>query len=437
MIVHFCSSDVNGGAALGAFALHRALLDIGVESRMFVGQKLSQEQSVDKAVSPKRTFFRRLRRRARSEFLAWDLARHRRLGSAKAPLFSDDRAVEPEMATPGIRGAEICHLHWVAGFVDHGRFFQSLPPAAALVWTLRDMNPFTGGCHYAGGCEKYRSACGSCPALGSLVARDLANRVFRRKRAAYRLLAPGNVRIVATSRWMAACARRSALFGRFDVSMIPIGVDVTAFSPRDKRVARQAFGIPDGMKVVMFVAQSLDDYRKGLDMLVAALNGLGGRQDLGLLTVGRGNIAAGLRHTHLPQGEITNQRLLSFAYCAADVFVIPSREEAFGKVVAEAVACGTPVVGFAVGGIPDVVRSGVTGLLAPPEDVRALREAIETILGDEGLRSVMAQECRRVAVEEYCLETQARRYKQIYDELLVASRAATLQAKTSSLLHRE
>ena len=110
--------------------------------------------------------------------------------------------------------------------------------------------------------------------------------------------------------------------------------------------------------------------------------------------------------------------MLSFAYSAADLFVMPTRTEAFGQVVTEAMACGTPVVAFDVGGIPDIVRPGRTGLLAPPEDVRALRQAILDLLEDDELRAHMATECRHVAEVEYDLNLQARRYVVLYEELM-------------------
>ena len=168
----------------------------------------------------------------------------------------------------------------------------------------------------------------------------------------------------------------------------------------------------------MFAARSIENYRKGIDLLVAALNTLDVPFDVVLVSIGSGRLGSTLRQKHFPLGRLTGERLLSFAYSAADVFVTPAREEAFGQVVFEAMACGTPVVAFDVGGIPDMVRSGVSGLLAPPNDVGALREAIETLLANEELRGRMAHECRRIAVEEYRLDMQAERYKGVYSELL-------------------
>jgi glycosyltransferase involved in cell wall biosynthesis len=112
---------------------------------------------------------------------------------------------------------------------------------------------------------------------------------------------------------------------------------------------------------------------------------------------------------------------MSFALSVADLFVLPTRTDNFPNVILEAMACGIPVVSFAVGGILDMVRSGQTGLLAPPENVNALRSAIETILRDGDLRAKMSAESREIAVKEYGLKVPARRYKALYEELVETS----------------
>src|SRR5207248_11420316 len=151
--------------------------------------------------------------------------------------------------------------------------------------------------------------------------------------------------------------------------------------------------------------------RKAVSPLAAALAGLRGVPSLLLVSVG----GVGWKKHHLPEGlphlglgRVNNDRMLSTIYSAADLFVIPSLQESFGQTVIESLACGTPVVGFASGGIVDTVRPGQTGWLAPTGDTDALRDAIETALRDRGRRTAMSPICRQVAVEEYSLDVQAR-----------------------------
>ncbi|MGB8061731.1 MAG: glycosyltransferase [Candidatus Sulfotelmatobacter sp.] len=314
--------------------------------------------------------------------------------------------------------ADVYNLHWIAGFLDYRAFFSKVGNRVPIVWTLHDMNQFTGGCHYTAGCQKFLEECGRCPALGSDHANDLAYRIYRRKRAVFESLDPSRIRIVADSRWLETVASKSALLERFTVTCIPYGLDVENFQPRNQAIARNVFGIPPDAKVVMFAAQSLGNHRKGMDLLIEAIRSLRVETQVILLAVGSGRVPDDIGRTCISTGKLNSERFLSFAYSAADVFVSPAREEAFGQVNLESIACGTPVVAFKVGGIPDVVRPGKTGLLAAPEDVRSLREAMETILADRPLRDTMSQECRQVALREYTLELQAGRYKHLYEELI-------------------
>jgi glycosyltransferase involved in cell wall biosynthesis len=143
--------------------------------------------------------------------------------------------------------------------------------------------------------------------------------------------------------------------------------------------------------------------------------------DLLLLSIGRGRpvVPDGLPHLHIE--HVASDHRLSGLYSAADVFVIPSLQEAFGQTVLEAMACGTPVVGFDAGGIPEMVKPGETGLLASCGDVAGLREAVLALLADGEARARMGASCRDRVVREHGLEVQARRYADLYRSLLGAA----------------
>jgi glycosyltransferase involved in cell wall biosynthesis len=384
---------------------------------MLVSDKSTQDESV-LAVVPSRGFTRRLRRRLRSEIIVRQFARHSSTRPKYLDAFSDDRAAERDALLETITWSGIYHLHWVAGLLDYPSFFRSIPGHVPLVWTLHDMNPFTGGCHYTAGCNRFAAGCGTCPALGSVENFDLSTAIFHRKLTAYNRLQPEKVRIVAPSRWLCREASRSVLFRRFEVATIPYGLDTDVFQPRPRTVAREVFGIPQEMRIVVFAAQSLDNHRKGLDLLIEALDGLDCNGEIGLASVGGGRIFDTLGKQYFSLGELKSERLISFAYSAADVLVLPSREDNLPTVLLEAMACGTPTVAFGVGGIPEIVRPGITGLLATAEDVRSLRHAILAILGDDNKRESMSRASRRIAIEEYRLELQAKRYLQVYEQLL-------------------
>jgi glycosyltransferase involved in cell wall biosynthesis len=383
---------------------------------MLVAERLTHDEDV-LAVVRRRTLNGRLRRRLRSEIIARQFARYSRARPAHLDIFSDDRAIEIDALFETINWSGVYHLHWVNGLLDYSSFFRSIPDNVPLVWTLHDMNPFTGGCHYTAGCDRFASGCGACPALGSVDNFDLSAAIFRRKRTAYDRLQPERVRVVTPSQWLCREASRSALFRRFEITTIPYGLDIEVFRPRRRAIAREVFGIPQEMRIVMFGAQPLDNHRKGLDLLIAALDGLNVDGKIGLVSVGGGPVSL-FKGRHFPVGELKSERLMSFAYSTADVFVCPSREDNLPNILLEAMACGTPAVAFGVGGIPDIVRPGATGFLATAGDVRSLRDAIAVILNDDEKRQAMSRESRRIALREYRLELQAERYCDVYQQLL-------------------
>jgi len=313
----------------------------------------------------------------------------------------------------------VINLHWIAKFVDYQAFFSVVPQSTPVVWTLHDMNAFTGGCHYDVGCGKYAMHCGACPQLGSNDPADLAHQVWERKKKIFTNIKSGRLHIVTPSRWLAHEVERSALGKLFPVSTIPNGVDVEDFSPRDRHAARELLGVPPHAKVVLFVADGMDNRRKGFRLLAQALAGADDKVlNLFLISLGR---SKSLMDTQLPWlhlGFMDDDRWLSHVYSAADVFVIPSLQDNLPNTVLEAMACGTPVVGFDVGGIPEMVRPGISGLVVPPHDVIALRAAIVGLLRDPARCAEMSENCRRISVENYALEVQARRYVEFYKRIV-------------------
>jgi len=200
--------------------------------------------------------------------------------------------------------------------------------------------------------------------------------------------------------------------------VIPNGLDTNVFAPRDQGAARGELGIAPSAKVILFAADGINVRRKGLHLLLDALRGLHFEGQVVLLSVGSGNAPAveGFSHVHLP--SLDDDERLSRIYSAANIFVAPSEQDNLPNTVLESMACGVPVASFSVGGIPDAVRPGLTGYLARPGDVADLRAVICRLLERDDERAQMSRTCRSVAVQEYALEVQARRYRDLYNELL-------------------
>jgi glycosyltransferase involved in cell wall biosynthesis len=206
--------------------------------------------------------------------------------------------------------------------------------------------------------------------------------------------------------------------GRFPVDVIPNGLDLEEFAPRHRENVRDLLGIPRDARVLLFVAEQIGNKRKGFALLTEALARCAGSiPNLLLLSLGQNRPAVpdGIPSVHVE--SVNNDRFLSMVYSAADLFAICSVQDNLPNTVLEAMACGIPTVGTAAGGIPDMVRNGVNGLTVPATDVKALADAISEVLNNSARCAEMGANARRIAVEEYSLELQARRYEQLYVSL--------------------
>jgi glycosyltransferase involved in cell wall biosynthesis len=415
-VLHLSTGDGGGGAYRAAFRLHSGLRRLSVDSKMLVLRRSSDDPNVSR-IQWSSAPLARLRRGHRRRQIHRDFAAYQSTLPHGFEIYSDDRSEAGYDLVRQLPECDLINLHWVGGFLDHQLFFNHLPPGVPLVWRLADMNPFTGGCHYDGGCGKFTANCGACPILGSSKPNDLSRRIWKRKHDSLAKMPDDRMHIVGTSRWITTEAGRSSLLNRFKSTVIPNGLDTADFAPRDKQFARDTLSVPANAKVVLFVADSAAIHRKGFDYVAAALASMATMPGLFLLSVGAGKPnVPNLPQLHL--GRITNDRLLSVIYSAADVFVMPSLQESFGQTITESMACGTPVVGFNTGGIPDMVRPGVTGELAKVGDAVALTHAISQLLDNPIRCRAMSENCRRIAVEEYSLETQAQAYLRLYRSLL-------------------
>jgi len=403
-VAHF-SALVEGGAAIAARRLHHSLLERGVRSRFLhrwhdsPGPSYGRFEPWKNGPKPLGRALSRVERSVTG-----------RLSSRTA--FTLGRTPR---RTPWVdrRPGEIVHLHWIAHLLDFPSFFRDLHQETPLVWTLHDMNPFTGGCHYSLGCEAFRSGCAHCPVLDHGRRFELAARNARLKR---RHLEGRNLHVVADSRWIETCARESfVLGGARSIRTIHYGLDTDLFRPRDRTRAREKLGVPSDATVVAFGAHSVDERRKGMPELLKALAGLRRSRDVKLLTYGStADTARDLPFEIISMGFISAEDRLALCYSAADLFVIPSLEEAFGQTALEAISCGIPVVAFDTGGIPDTVIDGETGLLVPVGSVSGLTAAIQRLLGDPGLRAELGERGRAHAVENFGLDRQVEAYQDLY-----------------------
>ena len=427
MIVDQLNTYLEGGAGIAARRLHARLRSVGVDSRLWYGKPTRSRVATDgvepivwtkKRKSPVAgtavdlaAIFSRVARK-------WELRWALRGRVKDREIFTSPRIDHPTRFEQSSLHGDVLHLHWIAKMVDYPSFFASLPADLPVVWTLHDMNPFTGGCHHADECSRYVTGCQSCPQLGKRGPADLAQRGFRHKSEAYR---GKHLHIVTPSRWLEQHVLRSRLFGQAaSVQTIHNGLDIDTFAPRDKQVARRRFSLGNDRIVVGFGAASLKNRRKGVQELLRALSLVEHPKRFVGLAMGEGQLPAcdeklsELRTTgYLEEGD----ELADF-YSSLDLFIMTSMAENMPQTVVEALACGVPVVSFAVGGVVEIVLPRQTGLLASPGDCWQLARHVERLADHADERIQLGIGARRLAAEQFDLVRQAERYLELYGKIL-------------------
>jgi glycosyltransferase involved in cell wall biosynthesis len=300
--------------------------------------------------------------------------------------------------------ANLVHLHWLGfntlSIEEIGRLSKP------VVWTLHDQWPFCGAEHYVTPppalderfADGYTAANRPIHESGP----DLNRHTWERKRHAWRR----PMQIVCPSTWMADCVCRSALMGSWPITVIPYPIDLAVWAPCDQTQARSLLDLPLDRPLVLFGAiGGTGDPRKGADLLLESLRYLKASatgtplEQLELVVFGQSRPAE-LPDLGFPlhySGHLHDDISLRLLYAAADVFVIPSRQDNLPNTGLEAHACGTPVVSFRTGGLMDIVDDHVTGALAEPFHPASLAAAIAWVLEDPQRRHQLGVAARQRA----------------------------------------
>lgn len=401
-----------GGAGIAAYRLHSALSEVGVLSVTFTLFKENRDPGVILISGSQ----------GEGNVNLWPVVL--RSWQNITSKFNKKRPDFGFWSFPyGVKGIEkyvehfdIIHFHWVSGIIDF-RSVVEIFAGKKIVWTLHDMNPFTGGCHYSQECISYRKDCDECPLLGP-GSRKYVNASWKLKQSVYKKL---DLTIVTPSKWLLDCSSESALLAPFQHYLIPYGLDTKVYHRVDKQVAKNRFQLLPERHYVLFGATGIADPRKGFDLLIRGLILLSQREiskTVTLIVFGGSN---GIRLPNLPfevifLGNLADPNDVAMAFNAADVFVVPSRADNLPNTCLESLCCGTPVVGFRIGGIPDMIEHLENGYLVDPFDIRELSAGIEWCLHRRS-ESFRAQISER-ACEKFNQARQARRYKELYTELL-------------------
>ncbi|MFM2482041.1 glycosyltransferase family 4 protein [Celerinatantimonas sp. YJH-8] len=406
-ILHIVAGDLLDGAARGAYGLHLSLRDKGIHSVILSNS--SSSYGDDGVVLSGKTIFDKLKNYFRRKF---DKIFIKFYKNRKNYIFSTGMIGIKFKKLSEYKEADIIHLHWINdGMINIKDFYGVNKP---IVWTIRDMWPFTGGCHYAMQCKGYQQSCHYCPQLQAKSKNNLASFILKRKEKNL----PKNIKLVGISHWITSKALESQLFKNFDVRTIFNNVNCDIFSPIEKSIARSALKINTRKKVILCGASKLDEFYKGLDHYISALEFLD-QEKYFLCFFGNfdSEIIRNLGFEYISFGYLTDPVSLKSLYSSADVFIAPSIMEAFGKTLAESMSCGTPVVCFDATGPKDIVDHKVNGYRAEAFIPKDLANGIEWIVDSENYNELVNNAIQK-AKNNFDSPLIAEQYIKLYRELL-------------------
>lgn len=408
---------LNGGAGVAATRLHRALQKAGTESSLVVEQVTRSESGI---IGLANSFLSQKWATARFALDRLLFVPYEKDKSVRFH-FSPARIGANLSEHPAVQQADVLHLHWTNfGFLSLSGLEKLVRLGKPIVWTLHDQWAFTGGCHYTRGCTRFLTQCGQCPYLRKPGLNDLSARVFAQKAA---ILNPEtNLHIVTPSRWMAQEAESSQLLEWFPVSTIPNTLDQSVFQPIDKQAALNRLGLTDANRPrLLFGSFNTTDPRKGFQYFADALTLLHEQYpDLKpeIMVFGKGQTDAmnALPYPVRQLGVLINDNDIVAAYNAADALVVPSLEDNLPNTILESLSCGTPVIGFRTGGIPEMIKHFQTGYLADVGSAQKLANGLAFVLNQPD-STQLRQNARHFAETHYSEENVARQHLELYQRI--------------------
>jgi glycosyltransferase involved in cell wall biosynthesis len=407
-VLHICSYDI-GGAATAAIRLHCSLLNKGIDSKILFLKSFKKRGHIPSSFEYNKSGFKYLLKSiinklkialSSSQSDTAILARYK----MNYEIFSFANTSNHSLVNhPLVQECDIINLHWIAGFVDYKTFFGSIKKP--IVWTLHDMNPILGGFHYKE--DEIRNC------KNELI-RKIDDKQYWYKLNAISNISTTSLYTIAPSQWMFQEISISKSLSRFEKKIIPYGIDYCIYYPKDRTVIKKKFGLKNKI-TVLFVAEHLHNPRKGFEFVIELLKDESILRVAEFLVVGNAHsseIIKGIKYL----GVIKSEKEMSEVYNAADIFLLPSKEDNLPNVMMESLACGTPVVAFNIGGIKDMITNGMNGFLADQINTKGLNTALENCI-----EQIQRFDRTRISTEiknKYSLNKQAVSYIDLYKQII-------------------
>lgn len=417
-VLHLNTFDANGGAAIACNRLHKALKSEGINSFLGVAKKTTDDESIipmssklNKSLLP---FINKI------NMLPLYLYKYN-----KNVYFSTDFLSICTIQTIKDISPDIVHLHWVNNsFLSSTAMGKLAQLNIPIVMTLHDTWAFTGGCHYFYNCQNWKLSCGSCSELVYGHPYDITYWNWKAKQKAYAKICPY---IVTPSHDFLNRVRASSLLAQYNSTCIPNPIDTSIFRPIERSLARNILGLSQNKKYILFGACSaISDNNKGYDLLCDSLQYLKNSLNIEVtcLIFGASQGASSQKIPFNAQylGFLHDELMLALVYSAADIFICPSRAENFPNTVLESLSCGTPVIAFSIGGIPDMIDHDITGYIATPHDTKDLAYGIAKFLSSSSNKINICKAARKKVIEQFSLSIIAKQYINVYEKILKINR---------------
>lgn len=416
-VAHLNTYDGNGGAGRACMRLNRALLSQNIDSKIIVHYKFGKNPKIGE-------FNTNLIQKAwtAAAILLERAWAKRYLKAVKTP-FSFTWFGRSVIHHPDVKSADIIHLHWVNhGFLNPKHIAEIAKLNKPVVWTFHDSNAFTGGCHVRYTCDHFERECGDCPLLKNASPDDYSHRIWKQKNRAYQQL---DFDIIVPSRWMQSSVLRSSLLKDRSINQIPNTLETDIFKPVDKAEAKRKAGLSEDKFILLSgFMPSRKDMHKGTGYLMESLEllktRLGEKADqVELVVFGNRD------NSNLPDfpfkttflGKISNDERLALCYAAAGAFLIPSLEDNLPYTVMESLSCGTPVIAFKTGGIPDMVTHEKNGYLAVYRSSESFADGMEWVINHPD-RKQLNENARQTVMDKFSEQIIAQKHIDLYKQLI-------------------
>lgn len=413
MVLHVNFYDISGGSAIAANRLHNELRNKGMDSRCFVRKKNSADNYI---YSPQGTLTDiRNKLNIQIELLVKKIINQKKVGALSIGFLPDTNLKYIKKINP-----DLVHLHWInGGFLNISSIAKINPPK---IWTLHDMWPICGTEHYSENAYEYREGRHKLSLPNKYLHLDIDGFVFKRKIKYWENI--NNLVIVCPSKWLSNKTKESYIFQNKRIETIYNGIDLNLFKPLNKYDIRNSLGLTVNKKIILFgVAHNINDLRKGSDFIpeiFKILSTIYNPQNIEILIFGGYNKKLNIPgYDVIYLGNIFNQEELAKYYAVADIFLLPSREDNLPNTAIESLACGTPVISFNIGGVPEIISNSYNGYLIEPFKTNDFALSIKKILEmnkEEFLN--ISNNARNTAIEKFDVKLMARKYMQLYAQII-------------------